>query len=113
MRFMCVVVIAAAFAAFSAATAEAATKKQRYGAKRFDPVAEYRGVRRSPSRITVRPRSYLDAGTEVFPGSMPYTDYAFPPTEYPFRSIDPTGAQRFPLPGPFDLPSYHAVSYGY
>jgi hypothetical protein len=113
MRVLCVVVIATVFAALSATTAEAVSKKKRYVAKRFDPVAEYRGLRRSPSWITVRPRSYLDPGTEVFPGSMPYTDYAFPPTEYPFRTVDPTGAQRFPLPGPFDLPAYHAVSYGY
>jgi len=58
------------------------------------------------ARITVRPRSYLDLGTEVLPGERKYSDYAFPPTYSPTAVIDNTlGFHRHPLPGPFDLPS--------
>ena len=59
-------------------------------------------------RITVRGRSYLDAGTEVYPGSKHYTDYIFPPGYSGFDSVDPTGAWRYPLPDRFWLPSYGA-----
>ena len=31
------------------------------------------------SRVTVAPRSFLDAGTEVRQGERKFTDYAFPP----------------------------------
>ena len=34
------------------------------------------------SRVTVAPRSFLDAGTEVRQGERKFTDYAFPPS-YP------------------------------
>ena len=32
------------------------------------------------ARVTVAPRSFLDAGTEVRPGDRKFTDYAFPPS---------------------------------
>jgi hypothetical protein len=72
-----------------------------------------RTAQRGRPRITVRRRSYLDAGTEVFPGSMGYTDYAFPLGYTGYSNVDPTGASRWPLPGPFELRSYHAPSFGY
>jgi hypothetical protein len=63
---------------------------------------------RARTRITIKKRSYLDAGTTVKPGSARYHDYA-----YPLRSLYPTygpfaDEQRFrwPLPGPFDVPGY-------
>jgi hypothetical protein len=63
---------------------------------------------RARTRITVKKRSYLDAGTTVKPGTAKYHEYA-----YPLRSLYPTygpfaDEQRFrwPLPGPFDLPGY-------
>ena len=34
---------------------------------------------RPRSRVTVAPRSFLDAGTEVKPGERKFTDYAYPP----------------------------------
>ena len=63
------------------------------------------------ARITVEPRSFLDAGTEVLPGDRKYTDYAFPTGPYatPLSVVQNTGGRvgwhRSPLPGPFDLPS--------
>ena len=64
---------------------------------------------RARTRITVKkPRSYLDAGTTVKPGTARYHDYA-----YPVRSLYPTYGPfadeerfRWPLPGPFDVPGY-------
>jgi hypothetical protein len=63
------------------------------------------------ARITVEPRSFLDAGTEVLPGERKFTDYAFPagPYSMPLSVVQNTGGRvgwhRSPLPGPFDLPS--------
>jgi hypothetical protein len=63
------------------------------------------------ARITVEPRSFLDAGTEVLPGERKFTDYAFPAGSYsmPLSVVQNTGGRvgwhQSPLPGPFDLPS--------
>jgi hypothetical protein len=63
------------------------------------------------ARITVEPRSFLDAGTEVLPGERKFTDYAFPTGPYamPLSVVQNTGGRvgwhRSPLPGPFDVPS--------
>ena len=65
---------------------------------------------RARTRITVKPRSYLDGGTEVFPGERKFTDYAYPPTYMSgsaYASWDPTGSHRSPLPMPFSLPGYN------
>src|SRR3954467_12691726 len=62
---------------------------------------------RARTRITVKPRSYLDGGTEVLPGERKFTDYVTPPTYMSgsaYASWDPTGIHRFPLPMPFELP---------
>jgi hypothetical protein len=64
---------------------------------------------RPRARITVAPRSFLDAGTEVLPGERKFTDYAFPPAYFPMGSVTNTGGKvgwdNTPLPQPFDLPS--------
>jgi hypothetical protein len=67
----------------------------------------YRGAR-APARITVRrPRSFLDAGTEVAPGSRQYMEYALPRGYYPFQVVGgaatPAGFQNpsWPAPGRF------------
>src|SRR5256885_8964878 len=65
---------------------------------------------RARTRITVRPRSFLDPGTEVKPGERKFTDYVTPPTYTSgsaYASWDPTGIHRFPLPMPFELPGYN------
>jgi hypothetical protein len=63
---------------------------------------------RPASRITVRRRSFLDAGTEVQPGERKYTDYVFPPGYSPIRNVLGPGRDftRSPLPDPFDLPGF-------
>ena len=69
---------------------------------------------RARTRITVKPRSYLDGGTEVLPGERKFMDYAQAPTYgwlAPTSSWDPNGTHRFPLPMPFELPGYSPYSY--
>ena len=69
---------------------------------------------RARTRITVRPRSFLDGGTEVVPGERKFMDYAQAPTYgwlAPTSSWDPLGTHRFPLPMPFELPGYSPYSY--
>jgi hypothetical protein len=69
---------------------------------------------RARTRITVRPRSFLDGGTEVLPGERKFMDYAQAPTYgwlAPTSSWDPLGTHRFPLPMPFELPGYSPYSY--
>ena len=59
------------------------------------------------SRITVQPRSFLDAGTELLPGERKFNDYAFPPYYSPTSVIDnKAGHHRSPLPGPMELPGW-------
>jgi hypothetical protein len=55
---------------------EAQTKKQVYTAQPDRP------VNRPRARVTVAPRSFLDAGTEVLPGERKFTDYALPAGSY-------------------------------
>jgi len=61
---------------------------------------------RARTRIIVKKRSYLDAGTTVKPGTAKYHEYAFPlnslyPHYGPFAD-----SSRWPLPGPLDVPGY-------
>jgi hypothetical protein len=78
----------------------AATKK---AAKKYGPVPVSMAPPRA--RITVQPRSFLDAGTYVLPGDRKFTDYAIPPGYSPTSVIENrAGVYRSPLPGPFDLP---------
>jgi hypothetical protein len=122
MRSIALAVMAAIGLAVAAAPAEAAPKRQKtyvdartMRPERVDDVR--RVVRRSPTRITVTRRSYLDAGTEVYPGSMSYSDYIFPPN-YGSPSHFTLGPGRLdgrPVPGtePFWNPAYHVPNWGY
>jgi hypothetical protein len=67
--------------------------------------------KRAQTRIIVKKRSYLDAGTVVKPGTARYHDYAFPPesrfSSYGFQEGSwPAGAGRWPLPRVFELPGF-------
>jgi hypothetical protein len=68
------------------------------------PVTTVASARRSRSRVTVAPRSFLDAGTEVLPGDRKFLDYALPPLHTPTDVVTNTGGRvgwhRSPLPGP-------------
>jgi hypothetical protein len=104
---LCLAVIATAIAVAPAAAQTNQTKKKPhvYTAQADPP------VNRPRARVTVAPRSFLDAGTEVLPGERKFTDYAFPvgPYSTPLATVQNTGGRvgwhQSPLPGPFDLPS--------
>lgn len=81
------VIVAAACAVAFAASADAATKKKRHIVRTY---AQERVASVTPrARITVRKRSYLDAGTEVLPGERKFNDYAQPVGELATSPIDP------------------------
>jgi hypothetical protein len=102
---LCLAVIAAT--AIAVAPVEAQTRKKPY----VYTTQTNAPVNRPRARVTVAPRSFLDAGTEVLPGERKFTDYAFPPGSYsmPLSAVTNTGGRvgwhQSPLPGPFDLPS--------
>jgi len=119
MRLMSIAVLAAAAAlALAAVPAEAAKKKGSQVAAGQSARAQGRvAVRRSPTRITVTRRSYLDPGTEVYPGSQSSSDYIFPPkylspAQY---TLGPGNRDGTPTPGtdPFWLRAYHVPNWGY
>src|SRR5690242_21435397 len=70
---------------------------------------------RRTTRITVRPRTFLDPGfAQARPYEKSYTDYAVPPQTYPgeyfsdqnFRYHHTTSWSRMPFPSCADLPGY-------
>jgi hypothetical protein len=102
---LCLAMIASAVIAVPPVAAQT-TKKQPVYTTQPD-----RPINRPRARVTVAPRSFLDAGTEVLPGERKFTDYAFPAGSYsmPLSAVTNTGGRvgwnQSPLPGPFDLPS--------
>lgn len=69
----CVAVIAA-----TALAVPQAAEAQTYQVQKRYPTTRAAKADRPRARVTVAPRSFLDAGTEVKPGERKFTDYAFP-----------------------------------
>ncbi len=100
-------VAATVFACLPTSSADAQTRRRVVRAEEPYPGANPPRVI-TRTRITVRrARSFLDPGTEVLPHSQPSLDYALPPMYYPSRNWDATGARRFPLPEPYDIPGFY------
>ena len=102
---LCAVMIAGT--ALAVPPAQAQTKKQYV-------YTTTRGAPAKPrARVTVAPRSFLDAGTEVRPGDRKFTDYAFPPGNagIGISAVTNTGGKvgwdRSPMMQPFQLPGYN------
>jgi len=112
MRLASLLALSVAASALIAAS-PADAQQRRYAAPRGDQTERITIIDengRSRTRITVRPRSFLDGGTEVLPGERKYMDYAWAPTynwQSPQSSWDPNGIHRYPLPMPFELPGYN------
>jgi hypothetical protein len=109
MRLAPVLVLSVAVPALMAAS-PADAQRRYYRGDQTERITIIDENGRARTRITVRPRSYLDAGTEVVPGERKFTDYAHPPTYMngsPYASWDPTGTHRSPLPMPGQLPGYN------
>jgi hypothetical protein len=116
-KTLALTVFAAMTATAFIATPSTAAPKQQAGYELAQYSAQTRRNMRVTSRprgrITVTPRSYLDAGTEVYPGSQSYSDYVMPLGYSAFKNFDPTGASRHPLPDAFEMRSYHTPGGGY
>jgi hypothetical protein len=85
-----------------AAPAQADTKKKNTADNRRIVT-----VVRSTTRITVRPRSFLDPGTETLQFNEHSADYAFPPLYTPYPKLGGiVGFWRAPLPDPVELPQF-------
>jgi hypothetical protein len=104
---LCAAVIAAT--ALSVAPVEAQTQRQYVTSK-----ARNASANRPRARVTVAPRSFLDAGTEVRPGDRKFTDYAFPASGNAgigINVVNNTGGKvgwdRSPMMQPFQLPGYN------
>jgi|SRR5215475_5458227 len=117
MHLMSLVVLAAAAVMLATAPADAARKRSTVAASNPERGAARVVVRRPPgTRITVTRRSYLDAGTEVFPGSQNYTGYVFSPNYLsPAHSIlGPGHPDGQVVPGTsLWNPAYHVPNWGY
>ncbi|HEY7664637.1 MAG TPA: hypothetical protein VH934_16080 [Xanthobacteraceae bacterium] len=107
---LCAAVIAAV-AAIAVSPVEAQTTAK--GKKRTYVYSQGRvaPANRPRARITVVPRSFLDAGTEVKPGDRKFTDYAFPPgytgaTGTVTNTGGKVGWDREPFMQPFQLPGF-------
>jgi hypothetical protein len=103
---LCAALIAATAIAVPPVQAQTQTKK-RY-VYRTTRVAN---ADRPRARVTVAPRSFLDAGTEVLPGERKFTDYAFPPNAAPATGAvtnigGKVGWDRSPMMQPFQLPGF-------
>jgi hypothetical protein len=94
--------------AFAVSSADAQTTTTRYYSNGKTRVAT---TQRSRTRVTVAPRSFLDAGTEVKPGDRKFLDYAFPAGSqagYATSTVTNTGGKvgwdRSPMMNPSELP---------
>jgi hypothetical protein len=110
MRLASALAFSAAAIALASLATPADAQGRRYVRDQSERITIIDENGRARTRITVRPRSYLDGGTQVVPGERKFSDYAFPPTYMngsAYASWDPTGNHRAPLPMPFQLPGFN------
>jgi len=103
--------------ALLAAPADAAPKKKRIAvAATGSTVFVSRDESgRKRTRIIIQKRSYLDPGTETFPGENTGQSYAMSPTHTASGVLNNTifSIGSFSLPGPFTLPGKNNPWIGY
>jgi len=91
-----------------AASADAATKKKRVVTTNAGHTVFVSRDEdgRTRTRVIIQKRSYLDPGTETFPGERGDHDYAQMPHQHPTSVLDNTafGGNQSALPGPWTLP---------
>jgi hypothetical protein len=116
LKIIATALAAAAAIAMLAAPADAAAKKKRVVTRAGSTVYVSRDENgRSRTHIIVQKRSYLDPGTETFPGENTGQGYAMSPTHTASGVLNNTifGTSMSPLPGPFTLPGRNNPWVGY
>jgi len=108
-RLIAAALAVTAAAALLAAPADAAAKKKRVvvTTNRQHTVFVSRDEDgKTHTRIIIQKRSYLDPGTEQFPGESSVHEYAWSPNHRADSVLDNTafGSNQTALPGPFTLP---------
>ncbi len=117
MRLMTVAAVSAVVLAGLAAVVPASAQSPRnsrvdYYGNRSETITVVDQYGRRHTRITVRPRSFLDPGTATKGNDQHYTDYVTPPQTYSgeyfaspnFRNDWKTSWSRMPFPTCFDAP---------
>src|ERR1700760_2359650 len=108
MRLVTVAALSAVSLAALTALTPALAQSPRRDAETVTVIDQYG---HKTTRITVRPRSFLDPGNNVEPGSQHYTDYAVAPDSRPGeyfidRNDFKTSWSRMPFPTCSDAPGY-------
>lgn len=107
LKVIATVLAVAGAVAMLAAPADAAAKKKRVVESAERTVIVSRDEHgRKRTRVIVHKRSYLDPGTESFPGENTGQGYAMSPTHSASDVLNNTifGRNESALPGPFTLP---------
>jgi hypothetical protein len=114
MRLMTVAAVSAVALAGLAAVGPANAQSPRnsrvdYYGNRSETITVIDQYGRRHTRITVRPRSFLDPGTATRGGDQRYTDYIMPPDRYMGdylvdRNDWKSSWSRMPFPTCFDAP---------
>lgn len=108
LKIVATAIVAAAAIGLLAMPADAATKKKRVVTSGGHTVYVSRDENgRSRTRIIIQKRSYLNPGTEVFPGENSDHRYAYPPNHSAHSVLDNTafGGSQSALPDAWTLRS--------
>jgi|SRR5215813_12146195 len=106
--------IAASLTTLMAVVPAGAQSPRQYAGRNTESITVVDEFGRRHTRITVRPRSFLDPGTATLPLAQKYRDYAEPVGTYPGEYFPSAAFQnnfthswsRMPFPTCFDAPGF-------